>query len=239
MSSELQIVRAAPLAERLVPLVGKTRVDLTGRRFGRLRAVERVGAIVLSTGARVVVWACECDCGTRTLVRHPGLASGHTRSCGCLMRESRGRTNLTHGATRGRAQTREHKAWANMLTRCRNPRANFFARYGGRGIKVCERWEKFENFLSDMGPSPGRGYSLDRVDSDGHYEPGNCRWATLSRQARNTSRNRLYEHGGVRLCLSDWSERLGLSADTIRSRLHRGDSVADALRPAGTRKAGA
>jgi len=87
----------------------------------------------------------------------------------------------------GYSGTREHATWLDMRNRCRNPAAHNYARYGGRGIKVCDRWDKFENFISDMGPRPGKGYSIERADNDGHYEPSNCRWATQLEQNRNKS----------------------------------------------------
>lgn len=120
-------------------------------------------------------------------------------------------------------------SWGSMKTRCQNPNHVYFARYGGRGIRVCKRWQNFECFLADMGPRPGRNYSLDRIDNDGDYEPGNCRWASTKKQGRNTSQNRIIEHNGVRKTLIEWSEEIGIGKTVLRNRLDRGWSVERAL----------
>jgi hypothetical protein len=116
--------------------------------------------------------------------------------------------------------TREHRSWRAMLSRCENPKAAAYERYGGRGIAVCERWQSFDAFLADMGARP-EGTSLDRINNDGGYEPGNCRWATISEQMRNTRQTRLLTHEGVTMCLGDWAERLGLSRGGLEHRLER------------------
>jgi hypothetical protein len=108
-----------------------------------------------------------------------------------------------------------------MRTRCNNPNQPGWPNYGGRGITVCERWDSFENFLVDMGQMPGRGYSIDRIDNDGNYEPGNCRWATRAEQSSNTSRNVLVTHNGITKTLTQWSDDLGLNRGTVRTRYHR------------------
>ena len=114
-----------------------------------------------------------------------------------------------------------YSSWANMVQRCTNPAHHRYHRYGGRGIRVCERWRlSYEAFIADMGDPPV-GTTLDRKDNDGDYEPGNCRWATQIEQHRNTSRNRFIEFGGKRMCISAWAEHLGVSKDVLRSRLSR------------------
>jgi hypothetical protein len=128
---------------------------------------------------------------------------------------------LRHGHARGGKHTPEYHAWQNMRQRCGNPRNRRFRNWGGRGIKVCERWADFENFLADMGIRP-HGTTLDRRDTNGHYEPGNCRWATPTEQGRNSRRNHLIEHNGERLCLAEWATKLGIAAATIRKRLKLG-----------------
>jgi hypothetical protein len=116
-----------------------------------------------------------------------------------------------------------------MLTRCRNPRNPYFVDYGGRGIMVCDRWKEFENFRADMGPRPP-GASIDRINNDGNYEPGNCRWATHVEQARNRRNNLWIELDGVRKLAGEWALELGINIRTLRSRIHRqGMSPREAL----------
>lgn len=131
-----------------------------------------------------------------------------------------------HGLTR----TPEYRAWASMKQRCTNPRVRSWSNYGGRGITVCERWSNsFEFFLEDMGPRPTPAHSLDRIDNDGHYEPGNCRWATASEQRRNDRNNRPITFAGETLPLIQWAQRTGITARTIGDRLDRGWPVERAL----------
>ncbi len=135
---------------------------------------------------------------------------GATRSCGCLRR--------THGLI----QTREYGAWEGLRNRCNNPTNHAYRRYGGRGIKVCERWDSFENFLADMGPSPD-GMSIDRIDNNGPYSPENCKWSTSKEQNRNRRDNRLITYKGQTKCLAEWAESTGISADTLGVRLDKLD----------------
>lgn len=155
-------------------------VDLTGQRYGQLQVValhpERIRG--------GLAWLCRCDCGVEKVISSNNLRRGHTVSCGCT------RPHLAHGhALRNGRPTPEYMAWTAMKQRCQNPRHRDYASYGGRGITVCPEWRaSFESFFTCIGPRPGRGYSLDRIDNDGNYEPGNVRWATLSEQNRNQRR---------------------------------------------------
>lgn len=130
--------------------------------------------------------------------------------------------------THGMHATPTWQAWKDMKARCSNPNLKNYARYGGRGIRVCERWLKFENFLADMGIRPD-GMTLERKENDGDYEPGNCRWATRLEQARNTRRNRYIEIDGKRLTLSEWARDRGVSRFLIRDRIDAGISAREAV----------
>lgn len=150
------------------------REDLTGKRYGRWS--------VLGPGDDYEHWRCRCDCGTERDVGHASLRKGFSRSCGCLKLEMVRKVNKTHGLTR----TPAHRSWVAMRQRCYNPKTTRYSRYGGRGIKVCDRWRySFEEFLKDMGQPPSDRHSIDRIDVDGDYEPGNCRWATPLEQRHN------------------------------------------------------
>lgn len=208
-------------------------VDLSGRRFGRLMALRLAAGRREPNGKAVRCWLCRCDCGAELSVTAAHLTRRWTRSCGCLNTETRSRLiierTLRHGASQGERPTPEYITWSSMNGRCTNPNNHKYPRYGGRGIKVCERWRVFENFLADMGAKPSRAHSIERIDNDGHYEPDNCRWATLTEQARNKSNTRWLTHAGETRSLSEWGEKSGIDRRTIRSRLTYGWSVDDAL----------
>jgi hypothetical protein len=125
--------------------------------------------------------------------------------------------------THGKSGSPEHRIWLAMRSRCRPVSEGGHERYGGRGISVCERWAGlFDSFLEDMGERPSDKHSIDRIDNDGDYEPGNCRWATSAEQSRNTSVNRMVTHDGETLCIADWAERYGLRPSMLSGRLNAG-----------------
>jgi hypothetical protein len=158
--------------------------DLRGKTFGRLAVVSRAPNVVTERGRSYVSWECVCECGKSVIVKAHNLQHGKTKSCGCLQREVRGFTNRTHGETVG-GNSREYRAWRDIIARCTNPHVKCYPRYGGAGVYVCARWlGSFELFLSDMGRCPPK-MTIDRIDGSKGYEPGNCRWATCTEQSRN------------------------------------------------------
>ena len=188
--------------------------DLIGQRFGRL-VVESFSR----RGKNGTYWNSRCDCGNEKDIRASELKQGDTRSCGCLRKEVIAKRNTTHGLYRHPL----YVTWKDMCSRCNDSNATGYERYGGRGIKVCDRWSGtggFPNFLEDMGERP-EGTSLDRIDNNGNYCKENCRWFTPKGQHRNKRNNKLLTLNGEIKTLAEWSEELGISSDTITTRLTR------------------
>lgn len=192
-------------------------IPISGRKFGRLLVVHEV---------EKGVWLCRCDCGTECRKKKAYLLDGGTSSCGCLRVELAASRTRSHS----KSHTVEYKAWAAMKARCQNERHADWRKYGGRGIKVCERWQSFENFYADMGSRPSGG-ALDRIDNDKGYEPGNCRWTSYTQNNRNRRSNVNVTINGVTKCLGEWAKDVGLWPSTIRGRLKRGESGEQLLRP--------
>lgn len=184
--------------------------QLIGRKFGEL--------IVLGVNFIDKKLHCQCDCGNYTYVKGKHLISGHTKSCGCLQKKTIGNLNRKHNLS----NSKEHRIWGNMKSRCTNPNVDRYKDYGGRGIKVCDRWldkeHGFENFLEDMGKCP-KGLTLDRKDNNGNYSPDNCRWATRKEQNNNKRNLNLIEIDGKKMSLTIAAELLGVSRNTIYNRL--------------------
>lgn len=185
--------------------------DLTGQVFGRLTVVS------FTKGKRCdsAYWKCKCDCGNDVVVLGYSLSSGNTKSCGCLMRETTRASFTTHGYRK----TRTYRAWMSMKYRCQ-PWNKQKQNYYDRGIRVCDRWDKFENFLLDMGECQD-GFELDRINNNKGYEPGNCRWTDEVTQARNKRNIKYYEYGGRSMILTDWAKYTGIDRRLIAGRINR------------------
>jgi hypothetical protein len=165
------------------------------------------------------------------MVGYSNFMRGTPRSCGCRTGAIISEAKTTHGcAGHGAARRPEYRTWSQIIQRCGNKNNPAYKNYGGRGITVCKRWRKFENFFSDMGPRPSVQHSIDRTDNNKGYTPSNCRWATRKEQTRNTRHCRFLEYGGRRMTLMEWSEKTGIKRGTIARRLDvLGWSVSEAL----------
>lgn len=185
------------------------KLNLIGQKFGRLTVISKVKN--LKNKSRVK-WLCSCSCGETPTIAACELRNGDTKSCGCLKKEKL----YIHGAS----GTPEHQTWLSMRGRCTDHTFKNYPHYGGRGIKVCERWlNSFPSFLEDIGLRPSKNHSLNRVDNNGNYEPGNCQWATNTEQQRNKNNNHLITINGKTKCLTEWCKEYGLRPGTARARI--------------------
>lgn len=182
---------------------------MLNQKFGRLLVVSDCQRIKANRPRYV----CQCDCGNFVQVDHYHLKDGHTTSCGCAKLDRLVAMNKTHG----QSKSPTYKAWCEARGRCRNVKHKHFRHYGGRGILFSEKWDRFEDFLRDLGERPSQRHSLDRIDVNGNYEPGNCRWATAAEQQNNKRCNRFFEYAGQLLTVTQLSRLTGIP----QSNLHR------------------
>jgi len=196
-------------------------LDLTGKKFGRLTVIGKGTTSKNTYGRTTFKWEVLCDCGKTSFVGTAKLKNGHTQSCGCLQIETARDIAVTHGMRR----TPEYASWASMKNRCLCKTSKRYAEWGGRGIKIHSSWvDSFEQFFRDMGPRP-KGTTIDRIDNSGHYEPGNCRWATPIEQSNNQRSTRRLTVNGVTKTVTEWSVFLKITRATIANRLKRGESM--------------
>jgi hypothetical protein len=197
-------------------------IDLTDKRFGSLTVKSFVGIVGKTSSHK---WVCICDCGNETLSHGGNLRGGLSTSCGCKRKLRASEANKTHGESQ---KTKEYGIWAGMRKRCNSVTSVDYPDYGGRGIKVCERWDVFANFLEDMDRCPN-GYSLDRIDVNKGYSPDNCRWADSKTQARNKTNTRWITYNGITKALCEWAELSGTNRTMIDKRIRRGWSIGEAI----------
>lgn len=192
---------------------------MIGKRFVRLVVLS----LERGPGGRPIA-ECVCDCGAVTRPLAKNVRNGTTKSCGCLRHDVPAAMQFRHGdAVKGRKAITEYTTWTEIRARCRRPTHPKFPIYGGRGIFVCDRWrESYENFLADMGRKPHPEMSIDRIDNNGPYSPGNCRWATRKTQANNTRQNVRLVIGGAEKPVTEWASISGVPGKRIRARIRRG-----------------
>jgi hypothetical protein len=185
--------------------------------FGRLTVIERNG----SDKRGKAYWTCLCSCGGKTLKTTNGLLSGDNKSCGCLKTGD----HTTHGLSK----TREYRIWQGIKERCLNPKRREYKWYGGRGIKICDRWMEFENFIADMGKSP-ENYTVDRKDVNKGYDPENCIWIPFKKQGWNTRKTIRVKDGAEIISMREWAKRNNVDRKKVRDFVKGGLSLEDAMK---------
>ena len=205
-------------------------IDLTGQKFGRLTVISRAENSKIN-GHIKVRYNSLCDCGKYCVVYASDLKSGNTRSCGCLHDERCRERATTHGL----GHTPIYGTWCNMKARCFNPNNTDYSRYGGRSITIFESWcedfQAFYDYVSQLEHYGEENYTLDRIDVNGNYEPGNVRWADAKTQRRNQARTISIEYNGKTMCLKDAAELSGIKVTTLWVRYKNGDRGERLFRP--------
>lgn len=207
-----------------VKRVGRKPADITGKRFGRLVAVEFAGWNKFKNRQ----WKCICDCGNEHFATAGTLLNGSCNSCGCLKSDIVITRNTTHGLLRKHPV--EYAVWCGVKSRCNCKSHTSWKYYGGRGITICKRWnDSFACFLDDMGPRVDSTMTIERVDNSKGYKPDNCIWANMSIQGRNTRKTVRLKYKGKNTTIPELSERSGIGTEVIRRRIKRGWTVEESV----------
>lgn len=194
-------------------------IDITNNKFNRLKAIK----FIKISPSKKHYWLFKCDCGKEKIISKRSVMSGHIQSCGCKLIQWR-----KEPKTHGKSNTNIYWIYTSMLQRCLNPKGKAFKNYGGRGITVCKRWLKFENFYKDMGDRPNQ-HSLERINNNKDYSPNNCKWATYKEQNRNQRSNILLTFKNKTKCLSDWASETGIDRRKISYRIKHNWPIEKAL----------
>ncbi len=195
-------------------------MDMIGKTFGILIVLSRED----NDKCGQLRWLCLCRCSQKKTIYGKHLRSGHTRSCGCLAKNN----STRHKHSKGGKSSKTYTSWNLMVRRCVNPNNPSYNNYGGRGISVCRRWRKFDNFLEDMGVRPD-GQQIDRIDNNGNYCKSNCRWVTSQQNNRNRRNNHIITFRGKTQCVTAWAEETGIKCGTIYYRIKHGWSIKHTL----------
>lgn len=204
--------------------MSRTIIPMEGRTFGHCTVIERV-----EDNNRRLQYLCRCECGNEFEALGENLRSLHTQSCGCYRDNKNRKLHEKHKELSYYNHSPEYKTWKSLRGRCNNPNNPKYSRYGGRGIKVDERWNDYANFLKDMGRRPSNKHTIDRINNDGNYSPENCRWATRTEQSRNRSNTLSLTFNGITKTLQEWSEQTGLDYSALQWRRNSGWPVDEIL----------
>lgn len=198
------------------------KIDVAGQKFGKLTAIH----YSYSNKQGRAMWLCQCDCGKETIVQVSKLLNGHTQSCGCYHRERAALLHTTHNMR----HTKIYEVWSHMIQRCINPKEKAYKYYGARGIAVCDKWNTFDGFYEDMGSTYQKGYSIEREDVNGNYEPINCKWIPKKEQAWNKRNSQIYEIDGIKGSLPFLCNHFRAKYANVDARIRRGWSIEKALK---------
>lgn len=197
-----------------------------GKRFGKLEVLEISRRERTKSGSLKIYFDCVCACGNKVEVVYQQLKEGKTISCGCYRKQKVIENNTTHN----QSNTRLYKIYMGMKKRCYNKKCEAYSYYGGKGIKICDEWSSYETFMQwALSNGYSDDLSIDRIDSNGDYEPNNCRWVSIKEQANNKSNNTVLEFNGRQMTIAQWSEVTGIEKTVISRRIHLGWDIQRAL----------